>query len=60
MSSKKDMIARINKRLEVYFYDYEIEKVDEYTQKIFDEGQKETMQFIKKAKKKQLTQPKGE
>lgn len=50
MSSKKDMIARINKRLEVYFYDYEIEKVDEYTQKIFDEGQKETMQFIKKAK----------
>ena len=41
------MISRISKKLDKYFYTHEIKKVDEFVQKIFKEGQGETMKLIK-------------
>ena len=41
------MISRINKKLDKYFYTHEIKKVDEFVQKIFKEGQEETIKLIK-------------
>jgi uncharacterized protein (DUF2164 family) len=41
------MISRISKKLDKYFYTHEIKKVDEFVQKIFKEGQEETMKLIK-------------
>ena len=41
------MISRISRKLDKYFYTHEIKKVDEFVQKIFKEGQEETMKLIK-------------
>ena len=44
---KEVMISRINRKLDKYFYNHEIKKVDDFVQKIFREGQEETIKLIK-------------
>ena len=45
---KEVMISRINRVMDKYFYNHEIKKVDDFVQRIFKEGQEETMKLIKK------------
>ena len=45
---KEVMISRINRVMDKYFYNHEIKKVDDFVQRIFKEGQEETIKLIKK------------
>jgi hypothetical protein len=41
--NKKEMIKLINKKLDVYFYDWEVKKVLDLCHKIYNDGQTETI-----------------
>ena len=45
---KEVMISRIIRVMDKYFYNHEIKKVDDFVQRIFKEGQEETIKLIKK------------
>ena len=45
--NKKEMIKLINKKLDVYFYDWEVKKVLDLCHKIYNEGQAETIEMLK-------------
>ena len=51
--TKKEMIKLINKKLDVYFYDWEVKKVLDLCHKIYNKGQAETIemkQILKESK----------
>ena len=45
--TKKEMIKLINKKLDVYFYDWEVKKVLDLCHKIYNDGQTETIEMLK-------------
>ena len=45
--TKKEMIKLINKKLDVYFYDWEVKKVLDLCHKIYNDGQAETIAMLK-------------
>ena len=45
--TRKEMIKLINKKLDVYFYDWEVKKVLDLCHKIYNDGQTETIEMLK-------------